>query len=297
VVAWGDSGYGQLPAPEELDEVSSVAAGLYHSLALKVDGTVVGWGYNGAGQTNVPIGLSGVKAIAAGHHSMALKSDGTVVVWGSAYEVPSGLSEVSAIGAGRFHSLALKTNGTVVAWGRNVEGQTNVPLGLRDVIAIAAGGYHSVALRSDGTVVAWGYNVSGQATVPTDLTGVTAIYAGDYHTVALISLGFDPADLDSDGVPYLLEQAFGLDANVPDQNSLPLPDLENGSLTLTITKHAGVTYEVQTAGTLNENASDSFSAATTTIIIDNAATLKVRDNFILNSNSNRYMRTKVSELP
>ena len=44
---------------------------------------MVAWGYNDYGQTNVPAGLSGVTAIAAGdYHSLALKSDGTVVAWG-----------------------------------------------------------------------------------------------------------------------------------------------------------------------------------------------------------------------
>src|ERR1035437_220435 len=47
-------------------------------------GTVVAWGYNAYGQTNVPAGLSGVvTAIAAGgYHTVALKTNGTVVAWG-----------------------------------------------------------------------------------------------------------------------------------------------------------------------------------------------------------------------
>ena len=50
-----------------------IAAGTYHSLALKMDGTVVAWGNNLSGQTRVPGGLDGVVAIAAGFtHSLAL---------------------------------------------------------------------------------------------------------------------------------------------------------------------------------------------------------------------------------
>ena len=50
-------------------------------------GTVVAWGDDFPyGQTDVPAGLSNVTAIAGGAiHSLALKSDGTVVAWGSSY--------------------------------------------------------------------------------------------------------------------------------------------------------------------------------------------------------------------
>ena len=69
--------------PAGLTGVTAIAAGDYHTVALKSDGTVVAWGYNGYGQTTVPAGFTGVMAIAAGElHTVALKSDGTVVAWG-----------------------------------------------------------------------------------------------------------------------------------------------------------------------------------------------------------------------
>jgi acyl dehydratase len=43
VVAWGDNSYGQTTVPEGLTQVVAIAAGVHHSLALKVDGTVVAW--------------------------------------------------------------------------------------------------------------------------------------------------------------------------------------------------------------------------------------------------------------
>jgi len=74
--------------------IEQIAAGGYHSLALRINGTVWAWGRNGNGQlgdgTNserrTPVqvsNLTGVVAIAAGgSHSLALKSDGTVWAWG-----------------------------------------------------------------------------------------------------------------------------------------------------------------------------------------------------------------------
>ena len=85
--------------------MTAIAAGDFHSVALRSDGTVVAWGYNGSGQTNVPAGLSGVTAIAAGF----------------AYGGPEE----------RRHRRRL---------GYNSYGQANVPAGLTQVTAIAAGG-------------------------------------------------------------------------------------------------------------------------------------------------------------
>ena len=84
-------------------------------------------------------GLSGVIAIAAGeYHSLALKSNGTVWAWGrnnygqlgigtiSDKKTPaqvSGLGSVIAIAAGTFHSIAIKSDGTVWSWGINEDGQ------------------------------------------------------------------------------------------------------------------------------------------------------------------------------
>jgi alpha-tubulin suppressor-like RCC1 family protein len=155
--------------------------------ALKVL-TLHAWGKNTEGQSTVPADLSSVVAIAAGEfHSLALKADGTVVAWGflGLGTVPAGLSGVVAIAAGSGHSLALKADGTVAAWGSNNSGQTTVPAGLSGVVAIAAGDWHSLALKADGTVTAWGDNTAGQSAVPPSLSGVLAIAAGGRHSLSL----------------------------------------------------------------------------------------------------------------
>jgi alpha-tubulin suppressor-like RCC1 family protein len=124
-------------------------------------------------------GVSGVIAIAAGaFHSLALKGDGTVLTWGDdtygelgdgtvknpdrdpAPKAATGVNGIVAVAAGAYYSLALKGNGTVFAWGDDVFGQRGdgtrgdpnenptpaaVP-GVSGVIAIAAGGEHALAL-------------------------------------------------------------------------------------------------------------------------------------------------------
>src|SRR6516225_4922564 len=95
VWAWGSNQYGELgntinngnnkpnPVPTQVGDLSSivaVAAGSYHSLALKNDGTVWAWGSNQYGQlgttnsnsanpTPAPIaGLTGIVAIASSYN-------------------------------------------------------------------------------------------------------------------------------------------------------------------------------------------------------------------------------------
>jgi alpha-tubulin suppressor-like RCC1 family protein len=63
--------------------------------------------------------LTGISAIAAGDfHSLALKNDGTVWVWGDGRTTPaqvSGLADITAIAACDEYSIALKNDGTVWA--------------------------------------------------------------------------------------------------------------------------------------------------------------------------------------
>ena len=104
-------------------------------------------------------------------------------------------------------------------------------------------------------------------------------------------------DFDGDGVPELLELAFGLDPTVPDAALQPLVIGEGDYLTITITKHAGAKYEVQTAGSLLVGRPDSFSADSTTVLINDPSTLKARDNFQIGSSSDRFLRVKVTAAP
>jgi hypothetical protein len=92
----------------------------------------------------------------------------------------------------------------------------------------------------------------------------------------------------------LLELAFGLNPTISNPGGLPPVTNEGGYLTVTITRQPGVRYEVQSAASLLP---ESFSPATTTVLIDNATTLKVRDNVLIGTAPARFIRTKVTAAP
>ncbi len=209
--AWGGNAGNQLGAGPGTDRLAPVvgagvpgavalAAGAFHSIALRADGTVWTWGWGGLGQlgdgtratrpTPAPVpGMTNVVAIAAGaFHSMALKADGTVWVWGwnglgqlgtgtigdAIIPVqPQGLTGIAAFAAGFHHSLAVRTDGTVMAWGWNLYGMLGdgstadspipkpVP-GLTGIASVSGGALHSMALGRDGRMWTWGWNGAGQ---------------------------------------------------------------------------------------------------------------------------------------
>ena len=81
VAGWGLTGFSNID--DLSNNIVKVAAGGYHTVALKNDGTVACWGNNNSGQCNTPANLGPVTAIAAGYyHTVALKNDGTVACWG-----------------------------------------------------------------------------------------------------------------------------------------------------------------------------------------------------------------------
>ena len=160
----------------------AIAAGAYHSLALKADGTVVGWGENGYGQTTIPAGATNVVAIAAGdYHSLALKADGTVVGWGDNSYRPDQHSRQCDQRGGDCGGRLAQSGAQGRRHGRRLGRQRRparptIPASATNVVAIAAGGYgdievpqgfgHSLALRADGTVIGWGPTTTARPAFP-----------------------------------------------------------------------------------------------------------------------------------
>jgi alpha-tubulin suppressor-like RCC1 family protein len=86
-----------------------VAAGGYHCLAVKADGTLIAWGDNANGQCDVPVGT--YQAVDAGYLvSAALRTDGEVS------EVPAGNDFVD-VWCGMYYGVAKRADGSLVYWG------------------------------------------------------------------------------------------------------------------------------------------------------------------------------------
>jgi hypothetical protein len=183
----------------------AISGGLYHTVALKDDGTVWAWGRNHTGQLgNNDTGNSSTPVQVVGQG-------------GSGY-----LTDVLAVAGGNEHTVVLKNDNTVWAWGRNCNGQlgnnstdnSSTPVQvvgpggvdyLTNVIAISTGNTnnHIIALKDDGTVWGWGDNWYGQLgvgsisqinTTPIQtlgpegsgyLTNIIAIAAGWSNTITI----------------------------------------------------------------------------------------------------------------
>ena len=259
--AWGHNNLGQLGNGEKgliFSDISEdkntpqrigsdtdwkiVAAGSYHSLALKNDGTLYTWGHNGSGQLGnnsdtgitrpAQVGTDTWKAIAAGdNYSLALRSSGSLYAWGTNKfgQLGDGTRRLSitpkligtaadvwkAVAVGYTHSLAIKNDGTLYTWGNNSHGQlgrvTTTPWSATptrigtdsDWKAAAGGTEHSLALKNDGTLHSWGDNSSGQLGDGTTTPHTTPTQIGtDADWKALACGGAHSLAVKSDGGLY-----------------------------------------------------------------------------------------------
>jgi hypothetical protein len=194
VLAWGNDAEGQTQVPATLSGVTAIAAGDFHALALRSDGTVIGWGDNLSGQASPPHGLKDVKAIAAGgFHSLALRKDGSVVAWGrndfGQCKVPRTVTVAIAIAAGENHSMALLFNGKVVSWGQNSAGQCDIPEELPPAVGISALGAWSAAELPYGRRAEWGDLAQRPIRAPATLPAGSVTATSASHGIALLKDG------------------------------------------------------------------------------------------------------------
>ncbi len=191
--------------------IAAVAAGGFHTMILKTDGTFWATGWNFYGQLgdgttmsrSTPVRvMSGVQAVAAGgYHTMILKTDGTLWAtgWNFYGQLGDGtftdrstpmrvMSGVQAVAAGDFHTMILKTDGTLWATGWNDYGQLgdgtfterSTPVRVMSgVQAVAAGVAHTMILKIDGTLWATGRNDYGQLCDGTTTNRITPVQVMD----------------------------------------------------------------------------------------------------------------------
>src|SRR5471032_2976079 len=232
LLSWGSNQFGQLGDGTNVNRLSPVqvqvtapttgsttvspwtmiAAGEYHTVALRADGTLWAWGNNQNGQlgdgtqtnrsvpTKIGTGTGWLYVAAGKSHTIAIDKGGLLWAWGRNFNgqlgdnttadklVPTKIGVAtnwSSAAAGATHTLARRADGTLWAWGGNANGQLgnggltdlHVPtqIGTSTWVAVAAGTLHSAAIRADGALFAWGSNGNGQ--VGNGLTTTTNVTA------------------------------------------------------------------------------------------------------------------------
>ena len=219
---WGANNYGQLglggfdyahkASPQRVGSANdwvAAAAGMYHVLALKANGTLWSWGYNFDGQlgignrtsTNVPTQVGSatdwIAISAGGYASHGIRADGSLYSWGNNGFGQLGLGDQTlrttptrvgsantwvAVNGGGNHTLGLTVAGGAFAWGSNLEGQLGTGEGTFKTsptavspatgwVGISGGDFHSHGVRNDGTLYGWGLNSTGQLGDPRLWTG------------------------------------------------------------------------------------------------------------------------------
>ena len=183
VWAWGYNQYGMLgdgtvstndqksnPTPTQVKDLTGVvdiAAGSYHSVALKSDHTVWSWGWNKQGQLGIDD--LGVELSAVPVKAVDLNNE-----WDPAIDAVD-------VEAGGMNTAAIRANGGLVAWGVcNYNLAHNLVVSSNDS---GADGCASGKVSANRPMLTW-YK-EGRKDIGAPLDGVAAVTVGSQHTMVV----------------------------------------------------------------------------------------------------------------
>ena len=192
---WGCNSFGQLGDPSVTTLRGSpgtvsgggttwcqISAGMWHTAAVKIDGTAWTWGLATSGQLGDNTTLNKNSPVAVVH--------------------ASGNCNWCQISAGGSHTAAVKLDGTTWTWGLGTSGQLGNGLnfsrsspvltsgGATTWCQIDAGGNHTAAVKCNGSAWTWGANNCGQLGDNTiTAKNVPVITAGGGYDWCQISAG------------------------------------------------------------------------------------------------------------
>ncbi len=204
---WGNGGQGQLgtgntanqPSPTRevtgANDWHTVSIGIYHSCAIKTDGSLWCWGQDTSSVKSSPTRHASPTTdwdnlSAGGSHNCAVKKDGSLWCWGTGAQGILGTGNNSnqynpareitnandwhSVSAGSSHTCAIKNDHSLWCWGRGINGQlgtvstseTSTPTRERtnanDWRSVSAGLYHTCAVKNDDSLWCWGSNNAGE---------------------------------------------------------------------------------------------------------------------------------------
>ena len=177
--------------PPHGNDITHLAAGMAHVVAVLSNGDVYGWGKGRKGQLGEPaqdvwsprrleldgFNFSSTKAICG--------KDFTLIVCGPGFgyfkvlgndrfavrtDAPRMLSYCIGVSASWSSIYVLRGSGEPIGWGRSDHGQLP-PSDLPQLDTLAAGSEHCLALTKAGKVLAWGWGEHGNCGLPTDDRG------------------------------------------------------------------------------------------------------------------------------
>ena len=216
--------------------VSAVAAGVYHSLIVKEDGSLWAAGQNGRGQLGngttedhdiwvKVVDANATKVYASSHSSMFLKNDGTL--WGMGDNgagqlgdanttnrlspVQSNLSEVVDVGFNNWATYALKSDGSLWKTNKNAVNGWELVVDA-NVTSIDGGGQRSniVYTKTDGSLWCLGSNEHGEFGNGTYINSNEPIQVVDSNVVSAASGGSHTLFAKADGSLWAMgSNSFG----------------------------------------------------------------------------------------